>query len=468
MNMSVQTLQQKIDQAGSALTMLRGSQAGPYVFPVPTEFSNWRLEQRAWREGVALIDQSFHMTDLYVEGPGVRDFISSLAINSFAKFGGAKAKQFVACGPDGFLIGDMIVFGLADTLVNIVGRPTVANWIEYQASLGQFDVHCTRDERSIDNPRPRRTFRFQVQGPQAWALLEELNGGPIDQPHFFQMGELSVAGHRLRSLRHGMGGAPGLEFWGPVGLYDEVRGAIMETGRKFGLRLVGARAYGSAAVDSGWLPCPLPSIYAGEATRPYREWLPAASYEGVASLGGSFVSDRIEDYLFTPWDVDYGRIIRFDHDFIGRSALEEMQGRAHRRKVSLVIDPDDAATVFRSQMTPGGNGKAMEMPNAHYASYPYDAVFDGNGKRVGVSTYLSFIAPDNALVSLAVVDEQFAAEGSKVTLLWGEPDGGSHRPVVEPHVQMNLRATVARWPFSSVAQKGYRPALGQAIAAKVE
>lgn len=455
--MSIRTLQQKIDQAGSALAMLRNSQAGPYVFPIPGEFSNWRLEQHAWREGVALIDQSFHMTDLYVEGPDTTAFISSLAINSFAKFGGGKAKQFVACGPDGYLIGDMIVFGLSDTLVDVVGRPTVANWIEYQASLGCFDVTCVRDERTVDNAKPRRTFRFQVQGPDAWALLEDLNGDPIDQPRFFQMGELSIAGHRLRSLRHGMGGAPGLEFWGPVELYEEVLGTILEAGHKFDLRRVGARAYGTAAVDSGWLPCPLPSIYAGEATRAYREWLPAASYEGMASLGGSFVSDTIQDYFFTPWDLDYGRIIRFDHDFIGRDALRSLEGRPHRRKVSLVIDPDDAAMVFRSQMSPGGNGKAMEMPSAHYAAYPYDAVLARGGDRIGVSTYLSFIAPDNALVALAVVDEAFAAEGSQVDLLWGEPEGGPYRPVVEPHVQMVLKATVACWPFSSVAQTGYRP-----------
>ncbi len=455
--MTYQTLQQKIDAAGSPLAMLRNSPGGPYAFPVPAEFTNWRLEQRAWREGVALIDQSFHMTDLYVEGSGVLAFISSLAINSFAKFGIGKAKQFVACGPDGYLIGDMIVFGLDDGRVNIVGRPTVANWIEYQASLGRFDVVCTRDERRLDNPAPRKTFRFQLQGPDAWALLEELNGGPIEQPGFFQMGHLSIGSHRLRSLRHGMGGAPGLEFWGPVELYDEVRATIMEAGRKYGLRAVGARAYGSAAVDSGWLPCPLPSIYAGEEMRAYREWLPAQSYDGGASLGGSFQSGRVEDYLFTPWDLDYGRIIRFDHDFVGRAALEAMQDAPHRRKVSLVIDADDVARVFHSQMTPGRNGKGMELPNAHYASYPYDSVLDAQGACRGVSTYLSFIAPDSALVSLAVVDSELATPGTRLSLVWGEPEGAPRRPQVEPHVQMTLRATVAQWPFSGVAQDGYRP-----------
>lgn len=452
-----ETLQQKIDRHGSALAMMRSATGGPYIFPFTSEYSNWREEQRAWREGVALMDQSFHMTDLYIEGPQVREFISSLAINSYAKFGANKAKQLVACSPTGYIIGDMIVFGLSDTLVNVVGRPTVANWIEYQASLGNFDVKCKRDERSLDNSRPRKTCRFQVQGPDGWALLEKINGGPIDQPGFFQMGELQVGRHKVRSLRHGMGGAPGLEFWGPVELYDELRATILEAGEEFGLRLVGARSYSTTPVDSGWLANPMPSIYADEQNRSFREAQSAATYEGIASLGGSFDSNVLEDYLFTPWDLDYGRIIRFDHDFIGRAALEAMQDQPHRRKVSLVLDADDTTAVFRSQMTPGRNGKAMEMPTAHYASYQYDSVLGVGGRQVGLSTYMSFIAPDGAYVSLAVVDEDYAAEGSEVTLVWGEPDTRPRRPAVEPHVQMEIRARVSGWPYSQQARKGYRP-----------
>jgi glycine cleavage system aminomethyltransferase T len=456
--MPTQSLQAKIDASGGALAMMRNSQTGPYQFPIPAEYSNWRNEQRAWRETVALMDQSFHMTDLYVEGPDVMAFVQSLAVNTFSNFGAGKAKQFITCGPDGHLIGDMIIFGLGDNLVNIVGRPTVANWVEYNASLGQFDVRCDRDERTLQNARPRKTFRFELQGPNAWALLEKLNGSAIDQPRFFQMGRLNVGARTFQSLRHGMGGAPGLEFWGPVEHYDEVKAAILEAGKEFGLLQVGARAYSSAAVDSGWLPCPLPAIYSDEAMRPYREWLPATSFDGIAALGGSFVSDRIEDYYFTPWEIDYGRLIRYDHDFVGRAALEEMQSRPHRKKVSLVINAEDAAAVYRSQMTVGDNGKAMEVPTAHYAAYPYDMVLNSAQQQVGVSTYTSFIDPDGAWVSLAVVDESVAAEGTELAIVWGEPDGGSQRPTVEPHKQMTLRATVSGWPFSKVAQQGYRPA----------
>lgn len=455
--MSSNSLQNKIDQFGSALDMLRNSQTGPYQFPIPGEFSNWRDEQRAWREGVALMDQSFHMTDLYVEGPDVVAFVSSLAVNSFKNFGDGKAKQFIACAPNGYLIGDMIIFGLGDTLVNIVGRPTVANWVEFAASAGKFDVRCDRDERTLQNAKPRKTFRFEIQGPDAWALLEKLNGGAIDQPKFFQMGHINVAGHTFRSLRHGMGGAPGLEFWGPVEMYDEIKETILEAGKEFKLRQVGARAYSSAAVDSGWLPCPLPAIYSGDEMRAYREWLPANSFDGIAALGGSYVSSHIEDYYFTPWDLDYGRVIRFDHDFVGREALEKLASQPHRKKVSIVINPDDATAIYRSQMVPGKNGKAMEVPSAHYSAYPYDTVLDRKGSPVGVSTYTSFLAPDNCWVTLAVVDEAVAAEGSELTIIWGEPNGGSNRPTVEKHVQMEMRGIVSSWPFSKLAQSGYRP-----------
>ncbi len=401
--MTESSLQAKLALYESPLAMLRSSQTGPYQFPVPAEFSNWRDEQRAWREGVALMDQSFHMTDLYVEGPDVIAFISGLAVNSFSGFGDNKAKQFIACAPDGHLIGDMIIFGLGDHLVNIVGRPTVANWVEFKAASCDFDVRCNRDERTLQNARPRKTFRFEIQGPDAWALLEKLNGGPIDQPRFFQMGRINVAHRSFRSLRHGMGGAPGLEFWGPFEHYDEAKATILDVGNEFGLRQVGARAYSSAAVDSGWLPCPLPAIYSGEEMRAYREWLPASSFDGAAALGGSFVSESICDYYFTPWDLDYGRLIRFDHDFVGRAALEEMAKKPHRKKVSLVVNATDAMEIYRSQMIPGRNGKGMEMPSAHYAAYPYDAVYDANGNCVGVSTYAAFLAPDNCWVTLAVV-----------------------------------------------------------------
>lgn len=449
------SLEDKLRAQGGPVRMLRSAPLGPYVYPVPAEYSNWRDEQRAWREDVALIDQSFHMTDLYVQGPDVIRLLSDLAINSFEGFGRDKAKQLVVCSPDGFVIGDMIVFGLEDDAVDIVGRPVVANWVQFNAETGGYRVSVERDERSVSNPRPRRTFRYELQGPKAWTLLEELNGGPIEGIKFFHMGTVKIAGHTLRCLRHGMGGAAGLEFWGPVELGAEVKAAILKAGEAYGLKQVGGRAYSSICVDSGWIPSPLPAIYTGEAMRPYREWLSDQSFEAVASLGGSFVSERIEDYYLTPWDLDYGRLIRFDHDFVGREALQRMEKGPHRRKVSLAWNPEEVIAVYASQLQPGGNGKWMEAPTAHYASHPYDLVRMG-GASAGLSTYPAYFHPDRAWVSLAILDAR-AGLGDEVEVIWGEPDGGTPRPVVERHVQKTIRAKVAPWPWSKAAREAYRP-----------
>ncbi len=452
----MQTLADRLAQFEGPVEMLRSSQMGPYEFPIKQEFSNWRDEQQSMRSSVALLDQSFHMTDLYIEGPDAIRLVSSLSINGYKAFGANKAKQIICCDETGHLIGDLILFALTETCLLAIGRPTVVGWIEFHASLNSFDVTCTRDERKLDNPQPKRTFRFEIQGPDAWPLIEKLNGQALAPNGFFKMGEMTVDGTDYKTLQHGMGGAPGLELWGPIEDYDRVKSTILVAGAEFGLRQVGAKAYSSATVESGWWGCVFPAFYTGAHNQAFREWLPALSYDGMASLGGSFASNKIEDFHFTPWDLDYGRLIRFDHEFIGRDALMTMEQDQYRKKVSLIVDPDDAARVYRSQFGEGPNYKAMDMPTAHYAAYPFDEVLDAQGAHLGVSGYLTYLAPERAWVSLATIDADAATLGSDVWIVWGENDTGTRRPTVEPHEQTKLRAKVAGWPISDHAFSSYR------------
>jgi len=450
-----QSLQDKIDTAGNPAAMLHSSQVGPYVFPVAPEFSNWRDEQEAWNTTAILFDQSNHMTDLYVEGPDTVRLLSELGINGFRNFGRNKAKQFVACNHDGQVIGDAILFGLKDDRVNIVGRPHVPDWVEFNAGAGGYDVRVERDERSIANPAGRKTYRFEIQGPKAWAILEHVNGGPIADFKFFSMGEIRIAGRPVRALKHGMAAAPGLEIWGPREEGEEVRAHILEAGREFGLLQGGARAYSTASTESGWFASVLPAIYTGEKLRPYREWLGADSWEATASLGGSFYSDAIEDYYSTPWDIGYD-FVDFGHDFIGREALLASRDAPHLKKVTLTWDIDDVVRIFRSQFSEGDQRfKYMDMPASHYATFPFDSVMIG-GRRVGVSTYPVYSSNVRRWVSLSLVPSEIAM-GTAVSILWGEPNGGSPRPVVERHRQTEVRAEVGPSPLPAKAREGYRP-----------
>src|SRR5215469_700032 len=138
-SMSTQSLEDVLRAAGNPVTLLRNSQIGPYAFPVVRhEFTNWRDEQRAWRETCALFDQSHHMTDLYIEGPDTLRLLSELGINSFNNFKVNQAKQFVACNYDGYVIGDAILFYLSENRFNLVGRPPAANWVQYHVETGGY------------------------------------------------------------------------------------------------------------------------------------------------------------------------------------------------------------------------------------------------------------------------------------------------------------------------------------------
>ena len=90
--MSQPNLESLLQGSGNPVKMLRNSQLGAYVYPVvPSEFSNWRDEQRAWRESAVLFDQSHHMAEITVRGPDALKMMSYLTINSFAGFAPNKA-----------------------------------------------------------------------------------------------------------------------------------------------------------------------------------------------------------------------------------------------------------------------------------------------------------------------------------------------------------------------------------------
>jgi vanillate/3-O-methylgallate O-demethylase len=457
--MSTQSLETLLQSAPDPVTLLRNSQVGAYVYPVvPSEFSNWRSEQRGWRETAVLYDQSHHMAEIAVAGRDALKLLSSLTINSFAGFAPNKAKQMVPCSYAGYVIGDGILFHLDKDELLFVGRTPTVNWIQFHAETGGYDVKVVRDDRSPSNPRGkavvRRHYRFQIQGPNAAKVLERVNGGPLPDVKFFNMDTIKIRGRPVRCLRHGMAGAPGLEIWGPYGEGEEIREAIIEAGKDFGLFQVGARAYSSNTLESGWIPSPLPAVYTGNAMKKYREWLPANGYEGMASIGGSFVSDAIEDYYLTPFALGYGPFIKWDHDFIGHEALERQAKEPQRKKVTFAWNAEDVLKIFASLLDPGReNYKYFDFPNSNYASSTYDSVMMG-GKVVGFSMFGGYSYNERMVLSLGVVDPNVEI-GDVLTLLWGEEHGGTRKTTVEPHVQLEIRVKVSPTPFSRDAREAY-------------
>jgi vanillate/3-O-methylgallate O-demethylase len=459
--MAYKNLEEAIQASGNPVKMLRNSQIGAYVYPVVApEFSNWRDEQRAWRETCVLFDQSHHMVNLFINGKDALKLVSDLAINSFAKFAVNQAKQFVPTSYGGHVIGDGILFHLEANKLVFVGRAPSANWIQFHAATGKYDVSVEKDDRSPSRPmgKPvvRKEYRYQIQGPNAKGVIEKLNGGPIPEIKFFHMGFITIAGRQVRALRHGMAGAPGLEIFGPYAEAEEIRQAIIEAGRDFGLYQVGSRAYATNTLESGWIPSPLPAVYTGEKMKAYRQWLPGDSYEATGSLGGSFVSDNIEDYYATPHELGYGSFIKFDHDFIGKEALQKKEGAPHRRKVTFAWNSEDVVKVLASLFDSEADVfKYIDLPLSNYASSSFDKVTNG-GTMVGASMFSGYSYNERSMLSLGFVEEQFAEPGTQLTLVWGEEGGGTKKTTVERHRQVEIRVTVSPVPYAKVVRETYQ------------
>jgi vanillate/3-O-methylgallate O-demethylase len=399
------------------------------------------------------------MVNLFVEGPDALKLLSHLSTNSFKNFAIDKAKQMAPVNYNGQVIGDGILFYLAENSLVFVGRNPTANWIQFNAQAGKYDVKVEYDDRSPSRPmgKPvfRKFYRYQIQGPNAQDVIKKLNNGAMPDIKFFNMGTMTIAGRKVRALRHGMAGAPGLEVWGPYEEAEDIRQAILEAGKDAGIVAVGARAYATNTLESGWIPSPVPAVYSGDKMKPYREWLPGTSYEANASLGGSFVSKNVEDYYTTPYELGYDGFTKFDHDFIGKDALQAMEGKAHRRKVTFAWSDDDVTRVMASMFAPPGeNYKVIDLPLSNYASSSFDAVMSG-GKVIGASMFSGYSFNARKMLSLGFVEEQYAKVGTKLTLVWGEENGGTRKTTVERHKQTELKVEVAPTPYSDQARETY-------------
>ncbi len=427
---------------------------------VRPEITNWRDEQRSWRESVALHDQTYHMNNLYVRGRDALKVFERLGVNSFKTFSPGAAKQFLACSPEGFVIGDGILYYLEPETLLLVGNPATTEWVQFNCECGGYDLTVELDPLWALNPaRKRSQFRYQVEGPHALKVLEQVNADPLPEIKFFRSGWLTIAGCKVRAMRHSMGGVPGLELSGAWEDRDTVKSAIVAAGQPFGLRQIGSLAYFTTVIETAWWAVPVSAIYTGSSLRPYREWLSARSAAARMSMGGSFYSSQIEDYYVTPWDIGHGHLVKFDHDFVGREALERRAEGAHRRKVTLVWNAEDVLKVFRTLFEDGTMAKHIDLPLSAAARFHYDKVLSKDGQVIGLSHYPGYSVNERAMMSLGSVDSAYSGPGTEVVLVWGEEGGGAKStPWIEPHRQVNIRATVAPAPISHAAQ-AYRKVL---------
>jgi vanillate/3-O-methylgallate O-demethylase len=131
--------------------------------------------------------------------------------------------------------------------------------------------------------------------------------------------------------------------------------------------------------------------------------------------------------------------IRFDHDFIGRAALEREVAEPRRTMATLVWNGEDVADVFASLLRKDAEPyEYMEMPRNLLGLTWVDKVMH-EGKLVGTATSRCYSYHFREMLSLAVLDIELAAPGTQVEVIWGLP--GKR--------QKTIRATVVPTPYKA-------------------
>jgi syringate O-demethylase len=148
--------------------------------------------------------------------------------------------------------------------------------------------------------------------------------------------------------------------------------------------------------------------------------------------------------------------VKFDHDFVGREALEEMADGDHRQKVTLALDDEDVTRTIGTMFQKGERAKFMDWPSAVYSMHQFDKV-TVDGETVGVSTWIGYSSNEGKMLTLAVLDAEHAEPGTDVTFVWGEEGGGTSKPTVEPHVQVEIGAVVSPVPYVEAVRTSYAP-----------
>jgi vanillate/3-O-methylgallate O-demethylase len=443
--MALPSLQDGIDKAGSPVKLLWKPNAAPFKVPVvPAEFSGWREEQGAWHRGPTLSDLSHHMSDTFIEGPDSTRLLTAVSANDYENFAVGQAKQFIPVTMNGNIVTDGILLREGSEKYTLSGVPAAQSWVKYHAEKGGYDVHCSTDPDSGTRQGGSPVlFRFQVQGPRALALVERVFGGPLPKTKFFHSTKVTLGGKTFRALRHGMLGQAGYEFIGDYKDGEFLKDALLGAGKEFGLVCIGGLAYATNGIESGWIPTPTPGIYVAPELADYRRWLSLYSFEGQKPLHGTFVSDNIEDYYVGPYELGYAKSIAFNHDFIGRAALEKTKELVKRTKVTLVFNAEDVRNIFGA--------------NPDYTlSYARYRVETPSG-LAGITFYCGYIYLERSILGLALIDSRYAAPGTEVTVLWGEnPGPGMGSEANTSSGDHRIRATVQPAPYNEFARTQYR------------
>ena len=405
------------------------------------EYTNWRDETNSWKK-TAYLHTGLNPTDTVIyRGPDVIRFLSKVCVTNFNYFPVGMVKHGLMCNDDGIIIQDGVLIRTGEEEVWSYWMAPMLNFTLESEKYGKFDV---TDEYVTD-----KVFLFQIGGPKSFEILEGVCRDSIRELKHLRVMNTEIAGKKVRIARLGMAGTLSYEVHGNLTDAIDVYNSIWSFGKEKGMRRLGSHSYPMNHAENG-----LPQVgvhFFCPRTEDVLEYVRQSSnmpFQKVATTGtgnrrplNGSAGDDVRNYYRNPYELGWGKMIKFDHDFVGREALEKIAEADKRHIVTLEWNADDVADVFASQFRDGEPYKYIDHPNDHKIyNMNNDKVVNEKGETVGISFGRQNSAFFQRMISICCLDKEYAELGNELYLLWG--DIGKK--------QKKIRVRVTRYPFNNV------------------
>ena len=408
------------------------------------EYTNWRDETISWKT-TAYLHAGLNPTDTYrLKGPDVIKFLSRICATNFEVFPVGRIKHGLVCDEKGRIVQDGVLLRTAEDEVMTYWMVPMLNYALESRKYGEFDV--------AGEFLTGKVFLFQIGGPVSIDIVEGACGKDLRDLKFLQSTEAEIAGKPVRILRIGMSGTLGYEVHGAIEDAHQVYNELYEVGKPLGIRQLGSHCYPMNHAENGFPQYGVhfmePKIEDAE-LMDYLKNTPGMEFQlfaaGSMRPHGS-ASDEVELFYHNPYELGWGKMIRFDHDFIGKSALEKIKEANKRQMVTLEWNVEDITDVFASQFRDEEPYKYIEHPTDldfwpdFTGMISHDRVLNEKGEMIGTTFGRQNSAYYHRMISICCLDTKYAELGTQVIVLWGEP--GKR--------QKKIRANVARFPYNNV------------------
>lgn len=396
------------------------------------EFNGWKPESLSWKKGCYIhAGLTTPFGQIVYRGKDVLEFWSRIAVNGFGKYPEKSAKHAVMCTEEGLIASHGVLRrnGPEEVQLFVAGL-----WAPFQKAKSGLDV----EEVVLDN------FLFQIAGPTSIDVLEKATGESLRDIAFLRFRTAVIAGKTVDIMRVGMSGTLAYEIHGPMTDGEEVFDAVVRAGDGLGLERLGWRTYTVNHVEGGFPQTIWTFFSAAQEDAEYRQYIDDM---GLGHFGAPLVSGSVEPTDMraryrTPHEVGWEKMAKFDHDFIGRAAVEAEAQNPRRTIVTLVWNTEDVIDIYASLFRPGEEYKTLDLPTAPHVLGMLahaDHVLK-NDRPIGISSGTIYSYHFREVISHCTIDLDQAQIGNEVVVQWGDFGG----PI------KNVRARVERYPYSTL------------------